>query len=556
MRLNAFLAACFAFAAATATLHAQTPIAEARTARAYQASVQAGPPALRAFLDQFPKGADLHVHLSGAVYAETFIGEAGQDGLCVDPDALKFVTPKTPDVCSDNQIPAKQLGGNILPFNQALYDKLIDAFSMRSFVPAPSWSGHDQFFATFGKFGGIDRSHYSEWIDEAASRAAAQNQQYLELMMNPSTPNLQKVVDKIVWPAGIPDDQTFDKLRKQVLDDPGLQADIDSGRQYALDLDTKRKTAEHCADPAQAAPACQVNIRYIFQVSRGNLPAFVFAQTVLGFEIAKASIAANKGGYVGINFVQAEDGFFSMRDYTLQMKMLDYLHRVQSPGSELHPDPGQVDSPQNMQESLGSTLYQRVHIALHAGELAEGLVPPESLRYHIRQAVELGHAERIGHGVDVANEDDAPGLLKEMAAKHVMVEINLSSNEAILGVKGAEHPFPLYRAAHVPVALSTDDEGVSRIDITHEYVRAALDYHLSYEDLKQLARTGMEHSFLPGASLWAAPDFFTMPVSACKAQPLGADKPSADCKSFLDASEKAIAQWELERRFRAFEAKF
>jgi adenosine deaminase len=154
------------------------------------------------------------------------------------------------------------------------------------------------------------------------------------------------------------------------------------------------------------------------------------------------------------------------------------------------------------------------------------------------------------------NEDDPTGLLKEMAAKHVMVEINLSSNEGILGVKGAQHPFPLYRAAHVPVALSTDDEGVSRIDLTNEYVRAALDYHLSYADLKELARTGLEHSFLPGPGLWAAPDAFTAPASACKAQPLGSEKPSAACKSFLDASEKAAAQWELERRFHAFEAKF
>jgi adenosine deaminase len=153
-------------------------------------------------------------------------------------------------------------------------------------------------------------------------------------------------------------------------------------------------------------------------------------------------------------------------------------------------------------------------------------------------------------------EDNAQALLKEMAQKHVMVEINLSSNEAILGVKGADHPFPLYRAAHVPVALSTDDEGVSRIDITHEYVRAALDYHLTYADLKQLARTGMEHDFLPGDSLWAARDVFTVPVTACKGQALGAEKPSAACKAFLDASEKAAAQWELERRFREFEAKW
>jgi adenosine deaminase len=176
---------------------------------------------------------------------------------------------------------------------------------------------------------------------------------------------------------------------------------------------------------------------------------------------------------------------------------------------------------------LSALLYPRVPISLHAGELAPGLVPPEGLRFHIRQAVELGHAQRIGHGVDVMYEDDAPGLLKELAQKHVMVEINLSSNEGILGIKGDEHPFPIYRAAHVPVALSTDDEGVSRIELTHEYVRAALDYNLTYQDLKQLARTGMEHNFLPGQSLWAAPE-----------------------------SEKAAAQWELERRLSLFEAKW
>jgi adenosine deaminase len=170
--------------------------------------------------------------------------------------------------------------------------------------------------------------------------------------------------------------------------------------------------------------------------------------------------------------------------------------------------------------------------------------------------VDLGHAERIGHGVDAMYEDEAQALMKELAGKHVMVEINLSSNEGILGVKGADHPFPLYLAAHVPVALSTDDEGVSRIELTHEYVRAAMDYRLRYRDLKQLARTGMEHDFLPGESLWAAEDVFTAPAGACRGQRVGIEKPAAACKAFLDGSEKAAAQWELERRFRAFEAKY
>ena len=114
----------------------------------------------------------------------------------------------------------------------------------------------------------------------------------------------------------------------------------------------------------------------------------------------------------------------------------------------------------------------------------------------------------------------------------------------------------IYLKYGVPVAISTDDEGVSRIDITHEYVRAALDYGLSYADLKQLARTGMEHDFLPGTSLWATPDAFSVPVSACRGQALGGDKPTKDCQTFLDGSQKAAAQWELERRFRAFEERF
>jgi adenosine deaminase len=102
----------------------------------------------------------------------------------------------------------------------------------------------------------------------------------------------------------------------------------------------------------------------------------------------------------------------------------------------------------------------------------------------------------------------------------------------------------------VPVALSTDDQGVSRIDITHEYVRAALEYNLRYQDLKQLARTGMEHNFLSGESLWDKPDEFTISTAACKGQPPGAEKPAASCKAFLEGNEKAAAQWELERRFR------
>ena len=82
--------------------------------------------------------------------------------------------------------------------------------------------------------------------------------------------------------------------------------------------------------------------------------------------------------------------------------------------------------------------------------------------------MEQALADRIGHGVDVMYEDRPYDLLKHMADKGVLVETNLTSNKVILGVEGKAHPFATYRKLGVPVALSTDDEGVSRIDLTHE----------------------------------------------------------------------------------------
>ena len=105
------------------------------------------------------------------------------------------------------------------------------------------------------------------------------------------------------------------------------------------------------------------------------------------------------------------------------------------------------------------------------------------------------------------------------------------------------------------MALSTDDEGVSRIDLTHEYVRAVETYDLSYADLKQLVRNSLEYSFLPGVSLWAAPDFARL-ADACGGDVAGANKPSSACETFLKGSEKAEQQWELEKRFQLFESGF
>jgi adenosine deaminase len=525
-------------------IHAQSPMrsavtslaatpAELRATRAFN-DAKRSPLQLNAFLVRMPKGADLHMHLSGSIYAETFIKDAAADGLCVNPKTLSFFKPSATThsippqpVCGDGNVRAESAFKD-----QQLYDSLVDSFSMRSFVPSTGTSGHDQFFATFARFGGINKSHTGEWLDEVATRAAAQNEQYLEVMETPLFADVAKLVSHIEWPSTPVDPaqnrtgdatgttrEDLSHLRDTLLSS-GLRDEVAADRKELDDALDARNQIENCGQPS-ARTACSVKIRFLYQVLRAFPPQQVFAQTLLAFEVASLDPRV-----VGINFVQPEDTYMAMSEYHRQMLMLDYLHSV----------------------------YPNVHITLHAGEIAPGLVPPEGLRFHIREAIDLGHAERIGHGVDVMYEIDPEALLKEMADRHVMVEINLTSNDVILGVKTNLHSLPAYRAASVPVALSTDDEGVSRIDITHEYVRAATDFDLGYLDLKKMARTSLEHSFLPGASLWQQPDIFSRTVPACAGQPLGVANPSPKCLSFLQSSERAAEQWQLEHRYELFES--
>ena len=109
------------------------PLAPRRAPRCiYEANLHQGPETLRAFLNDFPKGADLHVHLSGAVYAETFIRDAGEDGLCVDKTALSFAKPP----CRGNLIPATSSPatstGRLRPLRQA--DRLVLAAQLCAYA--------------------------------------------------------------------------------------------------------------------------------------------------------------------------------------------------------------------------------------------------------------------------------------------------------------------------------------------------------------------------------------------------------------------------------------
>ena len=486
---------------------AQTP--EQKTAR-YLDSVRNQPSLLLAFLHDMPKGGDLHNHLTGAIYAEDYVDFAASDNLCVDRTTSRLLAPPCDSCEHYTPKPAIRCAYD----DHILYNEIVDAWSMRNWR-AGEESGHDHFFATFDKFSLTAHSHVADGVASVINRAAKERVQYVEFMHTADGNAAAQLGMKVGW------DDEYSKMRERLLS--GGLKEIATATSQTLAEDNAKVRADLKCDTPQPEPGCNVNVRYLYQALRGLPHEAVFAQILLGFELASSDPR-----FVGLNLVMPEDWYVPIHDFNEHMAMLDYLHGV----------------------------YPKVHIALHAGELAESLVKPEDLSLHIRSSVERGHAERIGHGVDIMLERDPLGLMKEMAAKNVLVEINLTSNDQILGITGDEHPLPVYMKYGVPVAISTDDEGVARSDMTHEYLRAVEGYHLPYTELKRMTRQSLEHSFLPGQSLWAETKASFRPVLACASDALGNGKPSTGCAKFLDANERAHEQWKLEAAFAEFEKKY
>ncbi len=467
----------------------------------YFNTIRESPPLLVNFLTQMPKGGDLHIHLSGSIYAETYIEWAAEDGLCID-EATMVVSTASCDA-----------GGR--PASDALTDsvfhrEIVDAWSMRNWELSGQ-SGHDHFFDTFGEFDEAADARVPDMFVQVITRAAREHVSYLELMVTLTDRTPREIVAQVGWSDDWP------TVRDAILAN-GLAETNEATRRIIDAVEAEYQQMMGC-DTDPAPPACDVEVRYIHQVKRYREPPDMFADMLAAFELVLADPRV-----VSLNLVAPEDGVVATRDYSLHMQMLGYLHQE----------------------------YPDVPVTLHAGELNLGLVPPEELRYHVREAVQVAQAARIGHGVDIMYEDGAFELLGEMAEREVLVEICLSSNDTILGITGKDHPLSIYIEHDVPVALATDDLGIARSNMMHEYQKAVEEQELDYLQLKTMARASLEYAFVQGDSLWA--DFDNLvPVSDCAGITWNVAEISTSCQQFLDENLQAQLQWELEADLWEFE---
>lgn len=416
-------------------------------------------PELITFLNNFPKGADLHNHASGAAYIEFALIFAAENDYYYDLDKLKIVEK---DSGSGNLITVKEL------FNR---EKDLQAFL--NIVSTRGWhentiNGSDHFFSTFAHLGAPNyNSHYMAKI---IARNHSQGIRYIELMSGVLSRELTDHLYTLLLESdfNMADlEESYKKIESYLHSDDfknSVQSDMDSSEkaieailQKEYGITTKGDTPD-------------IIVRYIPQLGRSASPYNIFITAAANLQASQVN-----NQIVATNMVQVEAGFFSLIYFDDQMEILDFLWN-------------KLDQP---------------NIALHAGELVLRESPVEPMRNRISKSIITGHAQRIGHGISIAWEKDVAGTLKMMRDQDIPVEICLSSNDMILGISGDDHPLDMYMKAGVPVTIATDDEGVSRSNLTNEYVRAAQEHDLSYSVLKEIAKNGLEYSFLDGDGIYA-----------------------------------------------------
>ncbi|WP_344865807.1 adenosine deaminase [Amycolatopsis ultiminotia] len=130
-----------------------------------------------------------------------------------------------------------------------------------------------------------------------------------------------------------------------------------------------------------------------------------------------------------------------------------------------------------------------LHLVHHAGEEAG----PDS----IREALGIGHAERLGHGIRIL---DDPELTAEVAERGVALEVCPSSN-VTLGLVPTlpEHPLPRLVEAGLTVTLNTDVPDVTGSTLTGEFRRAREVFGFDDTALARMAADAVTASFAPEA---------------------------------------------------------
>ncbi|WP_144391443.1 adenosine deaminase [Pleionea sediminis] len=414
---------------------------------------------LNLFLTKMPKGADIHHHYSGTIYAETYLDWVKEKGWLINPCTSRIITSNKKTkikACDKPAMTVQELLNDNRSFRQLLMLWSNKDFSNHFHEQVPPDSN---FFNTFGYFGPISDDNQAIGLKIIKQRAIDENVSYIETMLSRVGVKAKNFFDN-QQSISLIDELRKTESQKEVdtilkkIDDAVLN-NSDFVSQVKSFVDTLEQ--DH-----QGIDQSNFTMRYQSYAVRVLNPLQVYLDLLAGYQACETSPL-----FVGVNIVAPENNATALADYTLHMRMYNYLARN----------------------------YPQVGRALHAGELTLGMVRPEDLLFHIEEARNIAKAQRIGHGIDIPYEKNSINVLKDLK-ENAVVEINLTSNEFILGVKHNAHPYNIYSKYDVPMVISTDDSGVSRNNLTNEFVLLTTRYRPDYSQIKEYVFNSIKYSFL------------------------------------------------------------
>jgi adenosine deaminase len=169
-------------------------------------------------------------------------------------------------------------------------------------------------------------------------------------------------------------------------------------------------------------------------------------------ELAKIAVNMKSEGVIGFDLANAERGF-PARDH---------------------------------KEAFDISAKGGLHNTVHAGE--------DEQSWSIEEAIDRCHAERIGHGRTLIEDEK---LIEKVKMKNIFIEVCPSSNVQIgLTSDFSKHPIKALYEKGVKATLNTDNRLLTGINVSDEYLRCHRYLQMDTQSLKQIALNGFEGAFL------------------------------------------------------------
>lgn len=436
-------------------------VAPAPEVESYLAKIRGDKTALRNFLQQMPKGADLHSHLSGTASPGRLLE------LAAESTEYRYLVrvPNNESELSDSDI------GKAYAFVAVPQKAEVPKEEKATFVPVatllnPQTDEERQ-----------QREAYERALTISPDESNPNNEFFNYIfrrndLVTGDTEILKKLLADVVYQSH---DERLSYVEIMFTPFPKIIGGSDDDEYKVINLATARDYVNSLIAVVEQAnqkfpESERVFVRFLLSFPRTRPK--LFTQLPVSFQLASDPALAARA-IAGINLV----------------------------GNEYSDDPniGQEIAPPNALEDFILSLrriYPGVRLSIHAGE-------NQKWDWHIRDSILLG-AERIGHGV---NLDKFPRPNKKsqtespeaaiMRREGILIEACLTSNNLLLKIPFKAHPFLKYLRSGIPVSLSTDNTGVFNTSITEEYARAVESHpDLSWRELKQMARFSLDHAFV------------------------------------------------------------